>query len=367
MRNEEYLIEMIAGVLNERRIAEPEDTVDLSEVFRLACSHNVQGIAFLGLEKIEAKPKTEVYKQWKEMYEKGLVKSIKQMNELSELSRLFSENQIVHLPLKGCILKKIYAKPEMRSMADLDILIEAKDQTKVRKLLEMREYVCELYGKGNHDVYKKAPIYNVEIHRELFDERLKAEVKYYSNFMQRTRSSADEYARVMRNEDFYVHNIAHFHKHFEFGGTGIRSIIDVYVIRQAFYSSMDMQYVRAELSKLGLTEFEKNISRLGDYWFGDGGHDDELDKLAAYITGSGTYGNMYNLVNNQIERYGKWKWLWRTAFLPYTDMKMIFPILKKYPVLLPFFWIWRIIISILKKPQRILFKAKVFMKRVLSD
>lgn len=367
MSNEEYLIELIAGVLNDKNIAEPADNIDFSEVFKFACRHNVHSIAFIGLGRIKAKPDEEVYRQWKEKYSKDIVRSIKQMNELSELSRLFSENEIVHLPLKGCVLKKMYAASELRFMSDLDILIDVKDKKKVKELLEGCGYTCELYGKGNHDVYRKAPIYNVEIHRNLFIDELVTKAEYYSNFLQRTHAGENEYARVMSDEDFYVHNIAHFHKHFDFGGSGIRSVMDVYVMRRAFWESIDIQYVEAELSKLGLAEFEKSVARLGDCWFGNGAHDDEIDKVAAYIIGSGTYGNVCNVVNNQIDTFGKWKWFWRTVFLPYEYMKDTFPVLKKVPVLLPIFWVWRIITTVIKKPKMVINKAKIFMKRMLFD
>lgn len=366
MSNEEYLISLLGSVLNRKPVQMKPQNIDFEKVFELACKHNVQSAAFYGIERSEQKPDEKIYAGWKEKYHRDVVKSIKQLRELSEISSLFSENHIVHLPLKGCVLKKMYERADMRTMADMDILIDPADEIKVKNLLCERGYTCTSYGKTHHDVYKKEPIYNIEIHISLFKKQDVEYYRYYDKFLQRTLAGENEYARIMSDEDFYVYNIAHFGRHFEKSGSGIRSVMDVYVMRKAFENHMDRSYVENALSQLNLLEFEKNVTDLSEYWFGDGVYKAELKNTASYIIGSGTYGTLSNMVNNQIKSEGKFKCLIKSAFLPYDIMAAEFPALKKAPFLLPLFWVWRVIIAIIKRPKRVAYRIKAVAKAMLK-
>ncbi|MBP3769712.1 MAG: hypothetical protein J6I48_06380 [Lachnospira sp.] len=56
-------------------------------------------------------------------------------------------------------------------------------------------------------------------------------------------------------------NIAHFAKHFQGGGSGIRSVMDIYIMNNAV-PDMNMFYVYKQLEKLGLSDFYKKITAL---------------------------------------------------------------------------------------------------------
>ena len=72
---------------------------------------------------------------------------------------------IWYLPLKGIILKDYYPSVGMRQMSDNDILFDADAWERVEKHMLSEGYETESVGKGNHDVYQKAPVYNFEMHR----------------------------------------------------------------------------------------------------------------------------------------------------------------------------------------------------------
>ena len=365
MSDVEYLISLLNSVINNKPMANAESDVDFEKVFEIARRHSVAEAAFYGIEKLEVKPDEKIYAKWKEKHSKGIVKSIRQLAELAEISRIFSENHIIHLPLKGCILKHMYERADMRTMADLDILIDRRDQKKVKHILTDRGYKCEHYGKSNHDIYKKEPVYNIEIHTALFGNWNDKEEKYYKDFLTRTNAGENEYARVMSDEDFYVYNIAHFGKHFKSTGSGIRSIMDVYVMRRAFDHNVDRSYIERELSKLGLLEFEKNVAKLSDCWFGNGVSDSSVDETASYIVGSGTYGTFSNYVDNKIKEEGKLKCFLHNIFPTYKTMAMMYPVLKKAPLLLPLIWIRRLLIRPFENPKKVYYEIKTVIKAII--
>ena len=62
-------------------------------------------------------------------------------------------------------------------------------------------------------------------------------------------------------EDFYVYLVAHEYKHYVRGGTGLRSLLDVYVFLRRMGDSLDRDYIRRETDKLNITEFETQTER----------------------------------------------------------------------------------------------------------
>ena len=49
---------------------------------------------------------------------------------------------------------------------------------------------------------------------------------------------------------------AHEYKHYSAGGTGLRSLLDVYLFLRKFGKSLDFDYISQEAEAWGFTEFE---------------------------------------------------------------------------------------------------------------
>ena len=48
--------------------------------------------------------------------------------ELNNVCDVFTKEKLVHIPLKGSIIKNMYPSTDMRSMSDMDILIKREDE-----------------------------------------------------------------------------------------------------------------------------------------------------------------------------------------------------------------------------------------------
>ena len=147
-----------------------------------------------------------------------------------------------------------------------------------------------------------------------------------------------------------MYNIAHFPKHFQGGGSGIRSVMDIYIMNNAM------------LEKLGLSDFYKKVTALEKYWFEDGRFSEEIEETAKYVLSSGTYGTVYNSVKNEIKKNGRIKGFWLNVFPPLERMKFTFPFLKKMPVFLPFCWVARWFFAIVTKPDKVLRKIRYVVR-----
>lgn len=158
-----------------------------------------------------------------------------------------------------------------------------------------------------------------------------------------------------------MYNIAHFAKHFQGGGSGIRSVMDIYIMNNAM-PEMNMVYVYKQLEKLGLSDFYKKVTALEKYWFEDGRFSEEIEETAKYVLSSGTYGTVYNSVKNEINKNGRFKGFWLNVFPPLERMKFTFPFLKKMPGFLPFCWVARWFFAIVTKPDKVLRKIRYVVR-----
>lgn len=151
-------------------------------------------------------------------------------------------------------------------------------------------------------------------------------------------------------EDEYLYLVTHFAKHYRDGGIGCRHALDLWVYRKA--NQLDETYIATALKKLHLLEFEQNIRRMFAVWFDDAEPDDKTQFITSTLFASGPFGkhldhllaatvresqDTKNLLGARVKR------LWHLAFIPYWQMKQKYPVLVRCPVLLPVFWVVRIV------------------------
>lgn len=288
-------------------------------------------------------------KQLDKVYKTALYKSVFQEEEFKQIKKMLSTNNIPFISLKGPLIRKLYPSPEMRTMADLDIIVPKKDLKRIKKLMLEMNYDMAHQG-GNHDVYLKKPFMNVEMHRNMIDESYELS-KYYKNIWDKAiLKEENSTEHILSDEDTYLFIVAHSAKHYGAGGTGVRSVLDIYFYLKHF-NNLDQAYIDLELSKLHLTQYESTIKALAFGWF-DGKKLQEDDiTMGRYILRSGVYGVQKNSVvsaialENETEslRYRKWKYLWRRAFPSYKNMKNLFPSLGFMPPLLPLYYLYRLL------------------------
>lgn len=366
--NEHYLLHLLSCALDNTSPMEKLEGVSWEDVFKQAERHSVANTACYSVEKLHDKPDDKLWKQWKEVRNKALVKDVTLTAELKQICSVLSDNKIRCLPIKGCRLKELYPRTDMRFMADLDILIDEENAPRVKDLLIADGFKCEHYGTSHHDIYKKYPIVNVEIHRTLMPERMEEIHDYYANGFSHAESvPRNAFVYEMPAEEFYAYHIAHLYKHYEASGSGIRSFMDIYLIRKKYGNSWNEGKVAEILTELGLSEFESKMREVADYWFGEAEPTKECLGNGSYILDSGTYGTIKHSVDKQISKKGRLGYFWSRAFLPYKMMVTLFPVLKKLPILLPVFWLWRLVRALIFSRARVKYQLKAVFKARKND
>lgn len=365
MTTDKYVIHLVKCALKNEQPKEKPENLSWGKIFSLANKHMIANMIWYSVNKLIVKPDSELWKKWTELKNKAIVKDITQKNEYKKIFETFDKEQIRCMPVKGIFLKKMYPKSDFRTMSDIDILIDTENADKAGNVMLALGYACESKEKSHHDVYFKAPVMNIEIHRQLFsDISANHFCQYYKDvFIKAEKMEGFELAYKMTDEEFYIYTLAHFYKHYSNGGNGIRSVMDVYVMNNSIYEKLDKKSLNCKLKKLQLLDFRNEMTDLSEMWFGNGKETPELKKISEYIIGSGTYGTIFNSVNNQIKKKGRAGYFIYCAFPPLYLMKNNYPILKKVPFLLPILWIWRLISSLVTKRNIVMFKLKAIFQR----
>lgn len=261
----------------------------------------------------------------------------------------FEQEKIWYMPLKGCVIKDLYPSVGMRQMSDFDVLFDSTYREKVRDIFIELGFTSESYARGNHDVYFKKPVSNFEMHTALFNENNKKELyEYYLSIKPlMLKDDSNKYGYHLGINDFYVYITAHEYKHYTGSGTGLRSLLDTYVIWQKHSKELDADYIRTQTDKLGITDFEQKNKMLSIALFGGKELSPEENKMLEYIIFSGTYGNVSNRVENQVEKFGggkkgRLKYIISRLLLPMNEVKAYHPFFYRHKILLPGLFFYRL-------------------------
>lgn len=337
-----YLIELLSAELRGEKAAALPDGCDSERLFALAEYHSVSGMALYALERNGTVLEKELLERWRQSRDKALVKDITQQAELERIGESLAAAGIRQLPLKGSILKHLYPQSDMRTMSDIDILIDEENADEVREIMLGLGYTCEDFDKGAHDVYYMPPVMNIEIHRTLFEEHGKEYARVFSDPW--AMSGADEGGMVysFSGEAFFAYLLAHAAGHFEDCGIGVRSIMDLWVYANS-ENAASPERAFALLEPSGKSNIARGLYALSQVWFGGEPLTADAERLEDYIMSSGVHGTIANSAQNCINRNGKGRYVLKKFFPPFSFMRSQYPVLKKFPPLLPIVWIIRIV------------------------
>lgn len=336
------------------------NAMDTDSLYALAKSQSLRAAVYFPLEQAGAADERFV-----QAYNKSVRKIIILDSERKAISAELEARGIWHMPLKGAILKELYPSMGMREMADNDIIYDPTRQDEVREIMLSRGYKAQSVGESHQDVYLKPPVLNFEMHTSLFEYGPEQKLyTYYEDVRRLMKPDEDSsFGFHLSDEDFYVYMTAHEYKHYNEGGTGIRSLLDCYIFMKEKEHSLDLGYVSEQLEQLGIADFEQARLRLAKKLFSSletaDMTDTEAEMLEVYLD-NGTYGTAQKAAENKMKKYlessetgSKSGFLLKRLF-PDTDfMKHHYPILQKHIILLPAVHVWRWIRGVKKNRKKL--------------
>lgn len=353
----EPLILLLAAALG--RPPENVEGLRVIDSLPLAQKHSVANMLYYALPQLsrERQPKEAERRLLKELAYAAAAREALQQRELDAVLARFEAEHIAVLPLKGCVIKQLYPKSEMRYMSDTDLLFDPAQAASARAVLEELGYTTDRFAQGETDLYSSPMRMNYELHRSLQNEGYNENSRRFLGGLLSRAGPKDGYKYILElpKEEHYAYLLCHFVKHLLSGGIGVRQVMDIFICRHGW--TFDEERLAALLHELELTDFAATLERLADHWFGGSAGDAVTDELGAYILGSGTFGTDEQRVADRMLREQKKpnraRYVLRRVLPPFELMSFYFPRLKKLPFLLPFYWLLRIFRGIFCRKRKL--------------
>ena len=307
----------------------------IPELIAISKKHDVAHLVILALKSNALIPKDNA-----SVDERLLLRAAYRYEQLNHvyknLCSAFEDAHIPYIPLKGSILRKYYPEPWLRTSCDIDILVHKENLNQaISYLIQNHQYVEK--ERTTHDVSLFSPQgIPVELHFDLVEEgRANNAINVLKSVWDNVSlHDSCAYMYDMTDEFFYFYHIAHMAKHFENGGCGIRSFIDLWIL-----DHIDgINRIKRDdlLKECGLFQFAEVSRKLSNIWFGGEAMDDLSMQMQTFILHGGVYGSSDNRVAlQQKKKGGRVGYFLSRIFISHTKLKRYYPILEKYPCLMP--------------------------------
>ena len=335
--------------------------MDLTEVYRESERHMLTALAAAALADAGVQNAS-----FREAYAKAVRKSALLNGELEALEAELEAAGIWYLPLKGAVLQYDYPRYGLRQMSDIDVLIDPARAEDVRAIMLRRGFTVESFGRDFHDVYHKPPVCSFEIHTALFSPVFTPAIRdYYARIEEKLLPvPGRSFGRRLRDEDLYLYLLAHEFKHHSMGGTGLRSLLDVYVFFRRHGAALDRGYIDAELGRLGLTEFEAQNRSLALDLFSGQALDAKGASLLAQFAEAGVYGRETTKISRAVARRGALRYTLSRVFLPEFYVKKAYPWFYSHKAALPLLPLYRLWLGLTSRRGKMKTELRTVLRSV---
>lgn len=347
----DYLIHLVRCTVHNLQPRELPDGLDFERVYEWGVYHHIANVAFYSVEKLENKPREELYSKWQACRDQAIVRDITQNYAAMELRQALRDAGVRTLEVQGTKIKPLYPQPEWRTMSDIDFIIDQENLPKATEILQSLGYKCQNICHTAVDAHR-SPNINIEMHTDFF-----AETSEYRQVMRDPFASVDENGQCELNA-FYLYNILHIAKHYFSGGCGIRRVLDVYYLNENYGQIIHRTDIQNALKCVNAADFAADLGRLANAWFGREEQAFPRTETVRYIQNSGLHGSRPNELNHYLEktfdntgRFAKLKYFLRRFLGTGGDLQKKYPILERRKILYPFCWIHRSIRAL--QPGRI--------------
>ena len=312
------------------------------QLFQLCSKHSISVIVGDVLGKSKMIEKTPNVKKLINESFMSVYRYEQSQTEIKKITHVLTELKIPYILLKGPRVRKYYPEPWLRTSCDIDILIHEEDlDLAINGLVEKCSYKKQ--ERNYHDVPLVSPN-NIllELHfniKENMDNLDKVLIKVWDYSSPINKDNCLEYEQS--NEFFFFHLLAHTAYHFQHGGCGIRSILDLYLIHhQMPYNDEKLKILCREAK---IETFYEYVIQLSEVWFGECSHTPVTLAMEKYILHGGTYGTKDNSIamEQTMQGGGHTRYIRGRIFMPYKALKMKYPILERHKYLTPIYQIVR--------------------------
>lgn len=269
--NQRMLVHLLDCAINEKA---PDmayvEGVQWEVLFQLGQEHKIDAMLLDTLYMLpkDRQPQGAVLAAWQENAMLTMMGQSFLVDQLHELLRALDAADIRAVVLKGIALKQLYPQPDLRTMADADVLVSKDDVDAARAVVEANGYALIAEEPGVF-VYGGSKGLHLELHMFLFDttaygflSRLEEETMFPLAIARRETVYGGE-AWVFPPKEHAVYMLCHMAKHMIASGFGLRQAADFILFVRAYDTAMDWNAFWAQARLLGLDTFAGALLAIG--------------------------------------------------------------------------------------------------------
>lgn len=348
-------------------------------IFVLAQEHNVVPLVAAA---IMSMPKDEctapIFQCFLEVLRNTGSKNLIRKQRILRLLTEMKENGIMPIILKGDTVARYYAYPESRGAVDTDILISEEQEQVAYDFFEEKGFeVIRRSKTSHHGICQHKKYGKIELHTKLYDDivsdvwfrGIKDEELVCEEFDSIQAEDGSYFALGPTDQLLFL--TLHMVKHFIDGGLTLGMMIDLMLCYENNFNRIDsVRYWRV----LADLHYSKLINAVYGIMVKYGGFnhrldsylkecsDDQMNMILLDLEQGGYMGrcelqeryeagmeyNRYRILQTRNKfqyMFYMMKWKIRSAsknmFLPYKELKINYPFVEKYVVMMPFIWMYQ--------------------------
>lgn len=327
-------------------VAQTNETINLTDVnlealFSLSKSHDLSHIVYYELNKRIDHWEGDIYRKFKQQYDLALFRHIKREITIEQIRAILEDAKIPFVFLKGVVLMDYYPESWMRTSSDIDVLVHKKDHFNACKAFA-NAGMTWLHNDYNCSVYETVERYHVELHHTLNEAEYRPDIATILdkvwNYSSPKQAEHEEY--TMHDDMFYFSLIVHAFKHLSHGGCGVRFFLDLWILDHMENADIVGRSKLIEQAKLSAFDLQSKL--LANHWLSGLADNSTISDYENYVLLGGVYGTVVqDIAFRKIKRTTGLRYYLSRVFLPYKAMSFSYPIIRKFPVILPFCWIVR--------------------------
>lgn len=293
------LLNLLSNALFDSPI-EISGAVDWQAVYRESVAQSVVALAFSNLDK-SILPE-DVAKTWEEMTYHVMMSNMQVDSDHAQLHQILSSANIPYVILKGNASASYYPDPMLRSMGDVDFLIDKENVEKVDLLLRKNGFESQ---PSNHECerayHKGMSIW--ELHWEVNGvpggEVGETIHEYLSDMIEKAEPASLTNGEYLSPTPFHhgLVMLLHVARHMVTGGIGLRHLCDWAVFVEKLGDRIPEMF-EDKLKTVGLWRFAQLLTQLSvvylkcpkQSWMGDLEHE-LLDALKDDLFAAGNFGH----------------------------------------------------------------------------
>lgn len=350
------LLKLLSCSINKTKLS-LKDFDEWDSVVLESAQQTVSAIALDGAD--EADVPQDILEVWRAFVLKSIALNLKVTENHGILHKIMQGTHIPYCILKGCASGSYYPDPTLRTMGDVDFLVDKTDVEKASESLKQHGYMPRQGDHPCHIVFTGKSAH-IELHFEPagIPDGANGELirSYFSDIFEKASYTKDELCEYVKPHPFHHGLILtlHTYHHMLGEGIGLRHLCDFALFANSLTDSEFRSLFEEKLKAVGLWHFVQIIGQTShvyldtEYksWMGEIDRELCFDVIQDIFSG-GNFGrkdsnrvNQGALISDRGKNGIKNNKLSQMIHSMNVAAYYQFPVLKKHKTLKPFGWIF---------------------------